>query len=158
ELFEAIDEAIRVGLLVEMPDERGRYRFAHALMRETLYDGLPPSGRIRTHHEVGLALEVLYGRQQDAHLAELAHHFFEAIPAASPELAAASAERGAERALRELAYEEAIRLYGLALRALDLAGGTLEGRTDDMLGLGEAQARAGDLDGSRHTFLDAVRL
>jgi hypothetical protein len=55
------------------------------------------------------------------------------------------AERAAQRAPEGLAFEETARLYRLALRALDLPGRS-DPRpvADDLLGLGEAQARAGD--------------
>ena len=152
DLFDAIDEAIRVGLLVEVADEPGRYRFAHALMRETLYDALPPSSRLRMHRDVGVALEAVYGDRRDAHLAELAHHFFEAVPVAPPEQATMYAELGAARALRDLAYEEAVRLYRVALRSMDLFAAGRERRIDVLLGLGESEARAGDLEGSRRTL------
>jgi hypothetical protein len=152
DLFDAIDEAIRVGLLVEVADEPGRYRFAHALMRETLYDALPPSSRLRMHRDVAVALESVYGDRRDAHLAELAHHFFEAIPVAPPDQATTYAELGAARALRDLAYEEAVRLYRVALRSMDLFAAGRERRIDDLLGLGESEARAGDLVGSRRTL------
>ncbi|HEX8026145.1 MAG TPA: hypothetical protein VF484_08070, partial [Candidatus Limnocylindrales bacterium] len=55
-------------------------------------------------------------------------------------------------ALRELAYEEAVRLFRVALRTLDLFGASTERRIDDLLGLGDAEGRAGDLEGSRVTF------
>ena len=61
----------------------GRYSFSHALIRETLYGELSTLRRVRLHRRIGEALEDLYAAKADAHLAELAFHFFEADPIAS---------------------------------------------------------------------------
>src|SRR5207249_7060993 len=55
-----------------------RLRFSHALIRDVLYDELSPSRRVKLHREIGEALERLYARDPEPHLAELAHHFSEA--------------------------------------------------------------------------------
>src|SRR4029453_16640965 len=52
--------------------------FAHALIREALYDSLTAPGRMQQHRLIGTALEEHYGADRDAHLAELAHHFAQA--------------------------------------------------------------------------------
>jgi hypothetical protein len=55
-----------------------------------------------------------------------------------------------------LAYEEAARLYALALRALDLeAGEVAEKRCALLVALGEARARAGDEPAAKEAFLQA---
>ena len=48
----------------------GRYRFAHALIRETLYEALRPSQRARLHRHVGDAIE--RRSADDEHLSALA--------------------------------------------------------------------------------------
>jgi predicted ATPase len=78
ELAELIDEATAARVIGEMSGSPGRLHFAHALIRDTLYDELPPSQRARLHARVGIALEDLYQPDPDPHLAELAHHYFEA--------------------------------------------------------------------------------
>jgi DNA-binding SARP family transcriptional activator len=159
ELLDPLDEAVRAGAISDVPDALGRFRFAHALMRESLYRDLTAAQRIRLHQHVGEVLEELYAGTGDTHLGELAHHFFQAAPAGQAVRAATYAERAAERALEGLAFEEAARLYRLALRALDLAGRSEPRRfADDLLGLGEAQARAGDGVDARATFLRVAEL
>ena len=49
ELDEVIDEAAAARVIGEVPESPGRLRFAHALIRDTLYDELPPSHRTRLH-------------------------------------------------------------------------------------------------------------
>src|SRR5262249_46402606 len=79
-LLEVLEEAVTARVVQEMPQAIGRYRFAHALIRETLYEELRTLERVRRHHRVGEVLEALYARNPGPHLAELAHHFLEALP------------------------------------------------------------------------------
>jgi tetratricopeptide (TPR) repeat protein len=136
-----------------------RIRFSHALVRETLYEALGPTGRRQAHLRAGEALESLYASNPEPHLAELAHHFFEALPAAEPARAIDYGRRAGDRARQLLAYEEAVRLYELALGALDLEGNGADDRRCALLvALGDAQARAGDESAARATFLHAAEL
>jgi predicted ATPase len=71
-----LDEAAGAGIV--RPLGGGRYRFCHALIRDSVYDELDTSSRIATHRKIGELMEELYRADIDAHLAELAHHFREA--------------------------------------------------------------------------------
>ena len=62
-------------LLAESSDHVGRFRFAHALINQTLYDGLGATRRARMHQRVAQALEELYGADPGEHLGELALHW-----------------------------------------------------------------------------------
>ena len=53
----ALEEALAAGLVVESPGAPGRYSFSHALIRETLYEGMSAPRRARIHRRVGEALE-----------------------------------------------------------------------------------------------------
>ena len=64
----------RAGGLVREADELDRFAFAHALVRETLYEGQSTSRRVRLHRRIG---EALRGAAGDANPAELAYHFHE---------------------------------------------------------------------------------
>lgn len=167
ELLEFLDEAAQAGLLLPVAGGPGRYRFSHDLVRESLYDGLAPGRRARLHRRIAEVLEELYGAWPDAHLAELAFHFFEAAqsgePAAdmddAPRTAAKAtdyARRAGDQASRSLAFEEAARLFRMALAVLDASGADETLRTEILLSLGDASARGGDLAGSRATFLEAA--
>src|SRR5919108_4946186 len=119
ELLDALDEAMSERILGDVPGAPGRLRFGHALIRDTLYDELTPARRLQLHREVGEALEAVYAADLDAHLAELAHHFFAAAPAGVAEKAVDYARRGGDRAASQLAYDEAVRLYDMALTLVD---------------------------------------
>jgi DNA-binding SARP family transcriptional activator len=154
-LLERLDEAVAAGVIGGAPAARGRLRFSHALVRDALYDALGAARRAALHGQVGDALAELHKHDVEPHLAEIAHHFCEAAPAGERERAVEFARRAADRAGRLLAYEEAARLYGMALDVLDESA---HGRAacDLRLALGEAQARAGDLATARTSFLAAA--
>jgi DNA-binding CsgD family transcriptional regulator len=158
-LLEALEEAVGARILAEVPGAIGHYRFVHALIPEAVYSELGPATRVRLHRRIGEALETTYGAELEPHLAELAHHFVQAAPAGAANKAVAYAERAAERAARLLAHEEAARHYEMALGALELVGPPDEAqRCRLLLGLGEAQNRAGDTPQARQTFQRAAGL
>lgn len=170
ELQGLLNDALAAGLLATATSGAGRYRFSHDLVRETLYRDLPPADRIRVHRRIADVLEQSHASAPDGHLAELAHHFFEAaqadaMSAASVDAAFAAhqaatyARRAAEHASRSLAYEEAARLYRVALAALSLEQSSdAATRSQILLALGDAEGRAGDLDTARATFMEAARV
>jgi DNA-binding SARP family transcriptional activator len=154
-LLELLDQALSERVVSDVPGASARKRFAHVLVRDTLYDGLKPTLRTELHRQVVEALEKLYGEEPGPHLAELAHH---AVSARDFDKGLRYAQRAGDRALALLAYEEAARLYGLALQALDLGKLNDAGaRCELLLGLGEAQAREGDA-AAPTTFLEAAEL
>ena len=158
-ILELLDEAIEARVVSEVPGLIGRMRFAHALIREAAYHRLSRSRRVQLHRQVGEALEALYSSDLDAHLAELAYHFFESAAGGNGEKAVDYARRAGARAVALLAYEEAARLYKMALEALGLdAAATAELRCELLLALADAQGRAGDDPGAKSTFLRAADL
>ncbi|HET8873286.1 MAG TPA: hypothetical protein VFM83_06330, partial [Gaiellaceae bacterium] len=137
----------------------GRMRFGHVLIRDTIYDELTPGRRVQLHRRVGDALEELYANNLEPHLAELAHHFYESARPAIAEKALSYARLAAERSLRLLAFEEAARLFTMALRVLDSMESPDETvRCDLLLGLGGAYGRAGDTPRSKQAYREAARL
>ena len=144
ELVAALDEAVEARVLVEDSDRVGRYTFAHALVRATLYDGLSALRRARLHSRVGEALIARRGAQLDPHLGELAHHFALAAPVDRPERAVDFALAAGRRADRLLAWEEAAGHYRAALRARELAGATDDRlRCELLLALGDVAGARG---------------
>jgi tetratricopeptide (TPR) repeat protein len=155
---ETVDEIAASGLLVEV-GARGRFRFSHDLVREVLYEEITPLQRARLHWRVGELLEHIHAANLDPYLAEIAYHFYEGASSETATKSAEYARRAAEHAAHRLAYEESAHLYRMALQATELAGSVdpVE-RSDLLLGLGDAQARSGNLSGARETFLHAFDL
>ena len=145
------------GLRPGEPAPSGRYAFAHALIRESLYAGLSEPERVRVHEQVGHALEALFGVDADAHLDELAYHFHRAASAGDVQRAVTYCSRAAGQAFGLLAFEQAVLNYR---RALDALGCRLPidelQRFELKLALGSAQFRAGE-DGNP-TLLGAAEI
>lgn len=155
-LAEALEEAVAAQLIAEQPGAFGAYGFSHALIRETLRAELTVTRRVLLHRRIGDTLEELYAGNVGPHLAELAHHFAEAAQDHDPARAIDYGERAAERAEGMLAYEEAARHYGRALRALDLGALPQKARRCELLtARGEAERLAGD-PAHRETLLEAA--
>ncbi len=154
ELLDVLDEATAERVVGDVPGSPGRLRFSHALIRDTLYDELTTARRLQLHQDTGEALEAAYSTDLEPHLAELAQHFFAAAPAGVAHKAIDYARRAGDRAAAQLAYEEAVRLYEMAL--------TLPGedaaRCQLLLALGDAEARAGDTLPAQQSFRDAADL
>ena len=103
---------------------------------------------MRLHREIGEALEALYADDRDPHLAELAHHFFAARHTDVASKAVEYARAAGDRAVRPLAHEEAVRLYGMALEALADAAAADRIRCELLLALGGAGAGRRGFEGS----------
>jgi hypothetical protein len=156
DLLACLDDARRAELVQELPGALGRYRFSHALIRETLYEDLTAQERASLHLAVGEALAAVHGDGADAPLSELAHHFLRAAPTGDPGRAAAYAARAGERALDSMAYEQAIELFCDALQALDLEPSQRQRRGPILLALGQAEMRVSRLAEGRATLRRAA--
>jgi hypothetical protein len=108
---------------------------------------------------VAEAIEFLHGRALDNYLPALAHHWARAsAPAANTSRAVDYATRAGDRALAQLAHDEAVGYYGQALELLEVTAGSADRqRIRLLIALGEAQRRAGDT-AHRETLLEACRL
>ena len=146
-------EAVRSNALVETAD---RTSFSHILIREVLYQDLSAARRAELHARVARALIERHGADEDASLAEAAHHLFAATPLVAPDEAIIWARRGAERATRRLAYEEAAELLSRATEFLP-PGRDVE-KCDLLLELAAAQIGAGQATRGRETALAAANI
>ncbi len=158
-LLEVLEEAVGARVLNEVPRAVGRYSFSHALMRETLYEELTTTRRVRLHCQIGEVLEAIHGENLEPHLPELAYHFSEGAQAGDVDKAIDYATRAGERALSLTAYEDAAGHYEMALQGLEVKDKPDEAqRCELLLALGDAQIRAGDRDSAKETFQRAADL
>ncbi len=159
ELLDVLDEAFAARVLAEVPGALGRMRFSHARVREALYNDLSTARRARMHLRIGAALEELYRTDPEPYLAELAHHYFLAGPAGDVEKAVGYTWRAGDQAVALLAYEEAVRQFRMALRAVERREAKDDReRCELYLALGDALARAGSTPEAKEAFLDAAKL
>jgi DNA-binding SARP family transcriptional activator len=156
EFLNSLDEALAAGLVVESPNRPGRYSFSHALIRETLYDGMSAPRRGRIHRRVGEALET---RASDRDLTALALHFTRAAGQQDAEKAIEYARRAGEQATVMLAHEEAAEHYARALEVqAQFEPDALALRCELLLLLGAARVRAGERQLAWETFRETAAL
>lgn len=139
-LVAALDEAVEAQLLADaqVPGQTA-YTFAHALVREVLYDSLPAGTRRRLHLNAATALE----RRADAPHGAVAVHYREAGDAADPDVAVAAMVRAASAAGEVFAYAEAATQLRAAVERLDETDGDLSLRARLRAQLGDLQFIAG---------------
>ena len=156
----ALDEAGSARLIAEVPGPAARCRFAHSLVRDTLYGNLSGPRRVALHRQVAEAVEAVHRHHLEDHAAALAHHWGRAAAsAADTNRAVAWSKRAGDRALAQLAHDEAVAYYQEALDRLDTGQPRVDSRQrlDLLLSLGVAQQRAGE-PAHRETLLEAARL
>ncbi|WP_374025479.1 BTAD domain-containing putative transcriptional regulator [Mycobacterium sp. HNNTM2301] len=146
DLVDAFDEAGKAGIVIEEPG--GRYRFNHAIVRQSLLAELPSVRRMRLHQRIATTLEGEPGADDEL-LAELAYHYFECAWAGNAAKAVEYCRRAADQAMARLAYEGAADLYDRALHALEEIDDELPDRDDQVAALliarCEALLAAGDV-------------
>lgn len=103
--FEALEPALVNGVVVEVNELLGRYRFSHALVREAIYDDLSRLQRARLHARLGEALELRYGRNAEPEA--LARHFLLSHQVVGAERCIPYLLDAADVAMNRLAYERA---------------------------------------------------
>jgi len=158
-LLETLGPALAREIVVREPGGVGRYRFAHALIRETLYEELGPAERIRLHGQIGEVLEEVHRTDPTPHLTALAHHFLEAAPARGADKALVYSTRAGRHAAASLAYEAAAAHFQSALEVLGLARpGDERERCELLLARGDVQWKSGDGRGARETFQQAAEI
>lgn len=141
-----LDEAARAGL-VESPATAAEYRFSHDLVREAVEAGLATPERVRLHRSAAEALERLYSNRLGPRLFDLARHWAVAAVAGDRTRAVGWIEQAGQEAMRSHAYEEGVRLFGLAL---EVGAGELDeaGRCRLLLGLARALYLTADVAGA----------
>jgi class 3 adenylate cyclase/tetratricopeptide (TPR) repeat protein len=154
-LLDQLEAAVAASLLDESTEQVGRFRFVHALINQTLYEGLGATRRARLHHRVAQALEELCGSDPGERLGELALHWRLATTAVDQQKAAEYAARAGQRALDQLAPAQAARLFGDAVELYE--PGDTAARCRALIGLGEAHRLVGAA-AHRETLLEASRI
>ncbi|MDP9334984.1 MAG: AAA family ATPase, partial [Actinomycetota bacterium] len=109
DVLDVLDAAVGASLLWNVgPD---RYSFAHALVEHTLYEELTPSRVGRLHRRIAIALEARCGADPGERIGELAYHWSTAVVPEDRSKAIDYARRAGDRALVQLAPDEALRWY-----------------------------------------------
>lgn len=152
-VLERLEAPIAHGVVVD--ESAGRFRFAHALLRETLYGDIRTSARVRLHARIGDALERLHGNDDVAPLGTLAHHFLHAALLGTAPKAVEYAARAARQAMAVYAWADAATAYEQALAGLGVGGAERVRRLDLQLDAAEAMRLAGQDARARDLFRQA---
>ncbi len=155
QVIDALEAARVAGLLDELGGAPVRYRFAHALVQQTLLDEIPTARRLRFHRSHAETIERLRAAHLDRYRAALARHWYEA--GTEPARALAASVAAADRALSQFADREALQWLTQAADLFDDADASATTRIDVMTMTGEALRRIGDPT-HREVLLEAGRL
>ncbi|TAK36629.1 MAG: helix-turn-helix transcriptional regulator [Chloroflexota bacterium] len=139
-LLDCIDEALQSGLLRVADGISPKYEFAHAIVRQTIYEELNPDRRTRLHRQIARALVEVYAGREEAHAAELAAQYHASLSLAEAGTGVRWALEAAEQASIQFAHEGTVRFLRMAR---DLAGQSEPGVKADVLcrlALAEAEA------------------
>ncbi len=149
QLLNGLKELLTARLVIEESAER--FAFRHALIREAIYTQLLTRERIKLHKTIAETLEQLSPTTINAHLEDLAIHFYRAQ--AWPK-AMSYAQRAGEKALRLYAHLTAIDYFTWALDAahqLSLAPPPTLTRAR-----GQAYEMLGDFEQARQNYTQAL--
>ena len=154
--LDLIAEATQAGL-VEPHEAPHEHQFVHALVRDAIEVGLAPASRLSLHRRAAEAIERQYGHALGPRLFDVARHWADASIAGDAAIAASWSARAGEEAMRQLAYEDAARLFRQAVR---IGGADIDSaeRCRILLLTGRALDLSGDLDGRLEVCLDAAAL
>ncbi|MGB6452967.1 MAG: BTAD domain-containing putative transcriptional regulator [Streptosporangiaceae bacterium] len=149
-LVDAVEAGLLTGLVIE--PRPGQVRFAHALVRDTLYQDLSRLRRSRLHARSAEAIEA----HRPGDVAALAYHL--AAAGTDPVRTARYSRLAAEQAEQHFAFPEAVRLWEQAIASLGQASDTpARDRLELVLGLVGALSQAGHLTSARSYRRDAIR-
>jgi DNA-binding CsgD family transcriptional regulator len=132
-----LDEAAVAGMVTDTDG----WRFGHDLIRESARLDLPTAARLTAHARLAACLESR--TDATARASEIAHHWLESLPLGDPVRACAWAERAADQALGQLAWERAAHMYRRARETC--AQLTVSDQTRLLLRQGVAYLRGGDV-------------
>jgi class 3 adenylate cyclase/tetratricopeptide (TPR) repeat protein len=119
-LLDNIERALSAGIMLEMPHQPNRFKFADDLIRGLLLDELSQIRRAKSHLRTAEAMEKQYAQKLESHAEAIANHFSEGGDA---ERTIKYSIMAGDRNRAIHAYEQAIANYKRALDAIGTEGG-----------------------------------
>ena len=156
EIAEGLESAIAAQVIHESPAAVGQYSFAHALIRETIYEQISLTRRAQLHRRIGEAIEGALGDTAQQRAGSLAYHF-----SAAGDMRKAYEYHSQAAAAAALVYaiEPALAHYTAALEA-GAKLGLDPTREPQLRGLllqrGKMRYRTGDTSGAHRDFEAAL--
>lgn len=154
--LELVGEAASAGL-VQAHGAAHEFSFVHALVRDGIEADLPPAEKVRLHRRIAQAIERVHGGSLGPRVFDVARHWAFGAIEGDAATAAGWLARAGDEAMRQLAYEEAARLFR---EAVDIGGAALsdDERCRLLLAAGRALHLSGDLIGRREVCIEAAGL
>jgi DNA-binding CsgD family transcriptional regulator/tetratricopeptide (TPR) repeat protein len=121
-VLSGLEPAVQSGLLDASAEVAGDYQFTHALIRETIYEDIATSLRLRMHGRAGDALVSVYSAHPEPVLTHIAYHYHLAAVLGAPDKALAYGLRAADQAVLLSAFEDALVHYDRAIETLERCG------------------------------------
>ena len=155
--LDALAAAVDAQLIVELPSLPVRYRFAHALVRTTLYERIPAPRRAELHHRIGVAIELRYAGHVSEQLDRLVVHFGRSGDAADIDRVVKYGAEAGRAAMEQFAHDEAERYFAAVITAMDQPSSSIVpgDRCAALVELGIARRRSRHPD-ARSTLLEAA--
>ncbi|HEX6524486.1 MAG TPA: AAA family ATPase, partial [Streptosporangiaceae bacterium] len=159
-----LEPAIAAGL-VTMAEGGWGFRFRHPLIHETLRASVGRLERARLHATVAATLESISSASTTtpsastaADLAQLAYHYLAAGPFGDPAKAVKYAREAAGRAVRQGAWQDAVRHLEQALTAIPARRDADSTRCDVLVELGQARRSGGMIIEAHAAFEESISL
>ncbi len=159
EILKQLQPAVKARLIEDSQHRSGGYRFAHALLRDVVYDQIPKHDRSRLHKQIGDALESIHESDLDVCIAELAFHFAESAGVGDVGKAIAYCVAAGEQAASRLAHENAPEHFRNALQLMEFQEiADPRKRCELLIQLGAAEMRIGEREVARKNLLNAANI
>jgi len=120
EIYDALEPAIDARIVERVDGAAERFRFTHALIRETLYEEASALNRLQLHASAGDALLKLHADCPASVLSRIAYHFSESASLGNAEKAAHFGMQAAQSAMGICAYEEAVLHFDRVIAVLEV--------------------------------------
>ena len=157
QVLERLATPMEAKLVDECPGELARFRFGHTLIRQALYDAIPPTRRVHLHRRIGEALEAMTKDNLDPPWGQLAYHFLNAAPLGEATRALDHFERAGHQASASFAHSQALEHFERALQVDALLPSDDRRHLRIQLAVGFAARRTGDISKAQAAFAQASR-
>ncbi len=154
-LLQRLETFASQGLVLEVPHERSKFRFADNRIRELLLDGILQIKRARYHLKIAEAVEKAYAKTLDSHAEAMAAHFSEG---GDTERAIKYSIMAGDKNKSIHAHEQAVNGYQRALDLIDLEGGNEQQKAVVFEKLAASCLSAGQLQKATRCYEQALEI
>jgi len=133
-VLDAVEEALKAGLIVSRPGREAPLAFPHEIVRQSILQRVLPPRLQRLHLRAAGSIQVKYSESLDEHAAQIADHLLAAGPGAPEAEVVEYLSRAGRRATAASAYRDALHFFETALARMPAGDSAL--RADLLSDLG----------------------